>query len=67
MTLYYQIPVEQWPEMLDIAFEILSITFCSQGGKVFTCRIRIVDCGRVQIIFVSASKEGNACFQTDVV
>jgi hypothetical protein len=66
MRLYYQIPVGQWPEMLDIALEILSIIFCLQSGKVFTCRICILDSERVQIIFVLASKEGNVCFQTGI-
>jgi hypothetical protein len=43
MRLYYQIPVEQQPELLDIVLEISSIIFRSSSGKVFTCRICVVD------------------------
>ena len=39
MRLYYQIPVEQQPELLDIVLEISSIMFRSQSGKVSTCRV----------------------------
>ena len=63
MRLYYQIPVEQQPELLDIVLEISSIMFRSQSGKVSTCRICVVNWRDVSnyICFVVKGTKSYAC------
>jgi hypothetical protein len=65
MRLYYQIPLDQWPELLDIALEILSIICRYESERAFTCGIYIMNQERDQIKFVLVPEEGNSCLQTD--